>query len=46
MALCTADDTSLPKSYSLFGAVSAGMDVVLKVQAGDVMQSVTVQEQS
>ncbi|HEV7679648.1 MAG TPA: peptidylprolyl isomerase [Candidatus Dormibacteraeota bacterium] len=44
--ICTADDTSLPKSYSLFGNVSAGMDVVLKIVAGDAMQSVTVQEQS
>jgi cyclophilin family peptidyl-prolyl cis-trans isomerase len=44
--VCTADDTSLPKKYSLFGNVNTGMDVVLKIQVGDVMQSVTVQEQS
>jgi cyclophilin family peptidyl-prolyl cis-trans isomerase len=42
--ICTADDTSLAKKYNLFGAVSAGMDVVLTIQGGDVMQSVTVQE--
>jgi cyclophilin family peptidyl-prolyl cis-trans isomerase len=44
--ICTADDTSLPKSYNLFGYVSSGMDVVLKIAQGDVMTSVTVQEQS
>jgi cyclophilin family peptidyl-prolyl cis-trans isomerase len=43
--ICTADDTRLPKSYNLFGQVSKGMDVALKIRAGDVMNSVTVQEQ-
>jgi cyclophilin family peptidyl-prolyl cis-trans isomerase/predicted small secreted protein len=44
--VCTADDTRLPKSYSLFGQVSKGIEVALQIQKGDVMQSVTVQEQS
>jgi len=44
--ICTADDTKLPKQYNLFGLVSSGMDVVLKIAMGDVMSSVTVQEQS
>jgi peptidylprolyl isomerase/peptidyl-prolyl cis-trans isomerase B (cyclophilin B) len=44
--ICTADDSKLPKQYSLFGQVSKGMDVALKVQQGDVMNTVTVQEQS
>ncbi len=45
--ICTVDDTkALAKSYSLFGYVASGMDVVLKIVQGDVMTSVTVQEQS
>jgi cyclophilin family peptidyl-prolyl cis-trans isomerase len=44
--VCTADDTKLPKQYSLFGQVSKGLDVALKIQPGDVMNTVTVQEQS
>jgi cyclophilin family peptidyl-prolyl cis-trans isomerase len=44
--ICTADDSKLPKQYSLFGQVSKGMDVALKIQQGDVMNTVTVQEQS
>jgi peptidyl-prolyl cis-trans isomerase B (cyclophilin B) len=44
--ICTVDDRqSLQKLYNLFGFVQSGMDVVLKIQQGDVMQSVTVQEQ-
>jgi cyclophilin family peptidyl-prolyl cis-trans isomerase len=44
--ICTADDTkTLAKSYNLFGYVQSGMDVVLKIVQGDVMSSVTVQEQ-
>ncbi len=42
--VCIADDTQLPKQYNLFGQVAKGLDVALKIQAGDVMQSVTVQE--
>jgi peptidyl-prolyl cis-trans isomerase B (cyclophilin B) len=45
--ICTVDDTkALAKSYNLFGYVASGMDVVLKIVQGDVMTSVTVQEQS
>jgi len=44
--ICTVDDSKkLAKSYNLFGYVQTGMDVVLKIAAGDVMSSVTVQEQ-
>ena len=44
--ICTVDDTKkLAKSYNLFGYVQNGMDVVLKIAVGDVMSSVTVQEQ-
>ena len=42
--VCTANDTQLPKQYNLFGQVTKGMDVVLKIAQGDVMTSVTVQE--
>jgi len=45
--ICTVDDrTKLAKSYNLFGYVTNGMDVVLKIAVGDTMTSVTVQEQS
>jgi cyclophilin family peptidyl-prolyl cis-trans isomerase len=45
--ICTVDDTKkLAKSYNLFGYVSSGMEVVRKIAVGDVMTSVTVQEQS
>ena len=44
--ICTVDDRqALQKLYNLFGFVQSGMDVVLKIQQGDVMQTVTVQEQ-
>jgi cyclophilin family peptidyl-prolyl cis-trans isomerase len=43
--ICTVDDrTKLAKSYNLFGYVTNGMDVVLKIAVGDTMTSVTVQE--
>ena len=45
--ICTVDDTKkLQKLYNLFGYVQRGMDVVLKIAAGDVMTSVTVQEET
>ena len=44
--ICTVDDSKkLAKSYNLFGYVQTGMDVVLKIAVGDVMTSVTIQEQ-
>jgi cyclophilin family peptidyl-prolyl cis-trans isomerase len=36
----------LAKSYNLFGYVTNGMDVVLKIAVGDTMTSVTVQEET
>jgi peptidylprolyl isomerase/peptidyl-prolyl cis-trans isomerase B (cyclophilin B) len=43
--ICTANDTTLPKSYNLFGSVESGMSVALQIAQGDVMQSVTVAQQ-
>ncbi len=36
-------DTPLPKAYSIFGRVTEGMDVVDKIQVGDVMTAVAVE---
>jgi cyclophilin family peptidyl-prolyl cis-trans isomerase len=44
--VCTADDTTLPKSYNLFGAAENTLQVALQIRQGDVMQSVTVQQQA
>jgi peptidyl-prolyl cis-trans isomerase B (cyclophilin B) len=46
--ICIADDTTaLPTpAYNLFGKVESGMDVALKIAQGDVMQSITVREQT
>jgi len=38
------DNTPLPKAYSIFGRVISGMDVVDKIQVGDKMVSVSVEE--
>jgi cyclophilin family peptidyl-prolyl cis-trans isomerase len=44
--ICTADDTTrLQPLYNLFGKVVTGLDVVLTIQQGDVMQTVTVTQQ-
>ncbi len=43
--ICTADDSSLPKQYNLFGYVQSGMDVVTKIKVGDVIRTATVQEE-
>jgi peptidyl-prolyl cis-trans isomerase B (cyclophilin B) len=45
--ICNADDTStLASSYNLFGKVASGMSVVDSIVQGDVMQQVTVAEQT
>lgn len=44
--ICTGDDTSLAKNYNLFGVVSAGLNVAKALRKGDVINSVTVMEQS
>ena len=44
--ICTADDTTLAQSghFNLFGKVQTGMNVVLQIVQGDLMQTVTAQE--
>jgi|SRR5580704_3134567 cyclophilin family peptidyl-prolyl cis-trans isomerase len=44
--ICTANDTTLPVSYNLFGQVESGMPVALKIVQGDLMKSITVREQT
>jgi cyclophilin family peptidyl-prolyl cis-trans isomerase len=42
--ISVVDNTrALTPDYNLFGVVSSGMDVVLQLRQGDVMQKVTVQ---
>ena len=44
--ISSADNTTnLQPKYNLFGKVASGMDVVPKVQQGDIIQSITVTEQ-
>ena len=44
--ICIADDTAkLEKKYNLFGYVEVGVELAQKIQQGDVMQHVVVQEQ-
>lgn len=38
-----ADQPTLPKSYTIFGRVTTGMDVVKKIVQGDTMDKVTVE---
>ena len=38
-----ADNTSLPKQYSIFGKVTEGLEVVDKIVVGDVMNKVTIE---
>jgi cyclophilin family peptidyl-prolyl cis-trans isomerase len=40
--ICTGDDTSLPKSFNLFGQVTSGLDVAQKIQPKDKIISVTI----
>jgi cyclophilin family peptidyl-prolyl cis-trans isomerase len=45
--ICIADDsTQLQPLYNLFGKVESGMSVALKIAQGDIMQSITVREQT
>lgn len=39
-------DTPLPPQYTIFGEVTAGMDVVDQITVGNVMTSVTIEPQS
>ncbi|MBI5467190.1 MAG: peptidylprolyl isomerase [Candidatus Kerfeldbacteria bacterium] len=42
--ITNADDrTKLEKNYTIFGHVTAGLDVVTALQQGDVMQQVTIE---
>jgi cyclophilin family peptidyl-prolyl cis-trans isomerase len=43
--VCTANDSTLPSSYNLFGKVESGMPVALKIVQGDVIKSITVRAQ-
>jgi cyclophilin family peptidyl-prolyl cis-trans isomerase len=38
-----ANNDSLPKNYTIFGKVTAGMDVVKNIAVGDVMLSVAAE---
>ncbi len=38
------NNTTLPKSYTIFGKVTKGMDVVLRISVGDVMESVKIED--
>ena len=40
--ICLEDLPSLPKSYSLFGQVTTGMDVVSKIAVGDKMTEIKI----
>lgn len=37
-----ADNNTLPPSYTIFGQVTSGLDVVDNIKIGDVMQTVTI----
>ena len=42
--ICLEDQPSLPKAYTIFGKVTAGLDVVRKIAIGDKMTKVTVED--
>jgi len=45
--ICTVDDRhKLTKSYNLFGQVVKGMEAVTSIRQGDVMRTVTVEEEA
>lgn len=42
--ICNADDTEkLAKSYSIFGHVTSGLDIVKQITQGDLMTTVTIE---
>ena len=41
--ICLDDQPSLPKQYNLFGQVTSGMDVVGKIQVGDKINKITIE---
>lgn len=42
--ICTGDNSKmLAKSYTIFGHVTSGLDVALKIQPDDIIQKVTIQ---
>lgn len=41
--ICLADARFLDRQYTVFGETTAGLDVVDKIQPGDVMESVTIE---
>ncbi len=43
--ICLDDQPSLPKLYTIFGQVTKGMDVVKKIQKGDKIESITIENQ-
>ncbi len=38
-----ANNSTLPKNYTIFGKVTKGLDVVLSIRAGDVMSKVSIE---
>jgi len=41
--ICLEDQTDLPKNYSLFGQVISGIDVVEKIQVGDKIEEIRIE---
>ena len=41
-----ADNTDLPKDYTIFGKVTSGMDAVKAITVGDKMNTVTIEQKS
>jgi cyclophilin family peptidyl-prolyl cis-trans isomerase len=42
--ICLENLPQLPPAYTIFGQTKDGMDVVKKIQVGDVMNSITIEE--
>lgn len=42
--ICLADLPQLPPSYTIFGQTTGGIDVVQKIQIGDVIKQATIKE--